>query len=103
MAAPHQAANAEPYCEPAFVRMNAELVHATVACNKNYMDTPLGVNIMELAHACFATLGLAKAKAIMHTALLNWEQVAKERGKKEACAETDNMFNIIKAAVYPKN
>jgi hypothetical protein len=86
-------------CEPAFVRMNAELIHATVACNKNYMDTAIGVEIMELSSACYASLGEAKATIIARTAMEDWEKTAKEKGKKEACLETKNMFNAIKNAV----
>jgi hypothetical protein len=95
------AARAEPAaeCEPAFVRMNAELVHATIACNKNYMDTKLGVEVMELAYVCYASLGVAKATIIARTAMEDWEKTAKEKGKKVACAETKNMFNAIKNAV----
>jgi hypothetical protein len=86
-------------CEPAFVRMNAELIHASVACNKNYMDTALGVEIGELSSICYATIGETNSTAIARAAMLKWEKFAKENGKKQACTETGNMFNAIKEAI----
>jgi hypothetical protein len=82
-------------CEPIFVRMNAELIHATVACNKNYMDTTIGNEIAELSSICYHTIGVQKSTAIARDAMLNWDKIAKEKGKKEACTETNKLFNTI--------
>ena len=82
-------------CEPAFVKMNAELIHATVACNKNYMDTTIGNEIADLSSICYHTIGVKKSTAIARDAMLNWDKIAKEKGKREACAETNNLFNTI--------
>jgi hypothetical protein len=54
---------------------------------------------MELSSVCYASLGEAKATIIARTAMEDWEKTAKEKGKKEACLETKNMFNAIKNAV----
>jgi hypothetical protein len=94
------ASHAEPAskCDPVFVTMNAELTHATIACNKDYMDTKIGIDVMELAHECDAVLGRTKIHSIMLKAMRNWENVAKEKGKHEACEMTDKAFNAVAAA-----
>jgi hypothetical protein len=94
-------AHASPKCDPAFVTVNAELVYATMMCNKNYMDTKAAIDINELAHECDAPLGMKKIREIMHAAMRNWDNVAREQGKTEACAITDRAFNAAEAASAP--
>ena len=95
------ASHAEPAakCDPTFVTMNAILVQATMICNKNYMDTKIGMDAMELAHQCDAILGMPKIHSIMHAAIRGFESDIKERGEKEACAMVDKAFSAIDEAV----
>jgi hypothetical protein len=88
-------------CDPAFVTVNAELTYATTMCNKNYMDTKAAIDINELAHECDAPLGKKKIRALMRSAMRNWDNVAREQGKTEACAITDRAFNAAEAASAP--
>jgi hypothetical protein len=68
--------HAASVCDPAFVTMNAVLTHATMMCDKDYMDTKMGIDVMELAHECDATMDRSKIHAIMHAAIRDWESVA---------------------------
>ena len=99
------ASHAEPAakCDPTFVTMNAILTYATTMCNKNYMDTKIGIDVMELAHECDAALGRQKIRSIMRDAMRDWDDTAKESGKKEACANTDKAFRAVEAASSSKN
>jgi hypothetical protein len=45
-------------CDPVFVTMNAVLTYATTMCDKDYMDTKVGIEAMKFAHECDAVLGM---------------------------------------------
>jgi hypothetical protein len=86
-------------CDPAFVRMNATLVQATMTCDKDYMDTKMGMEAAALSHQCDSELGMPKVHAIMRKAIRHWESIAKEKGKKDACAWMDGILKTVEEVV----
>jgi hypothetical protein len=79
--------------------MKATLVQATMTCDKDYMDTRVGIDAMKFAHECDDILGMPKIHSIMRQAIREWEGIAREKGKHEACALIDTYIKSIEEAV----
>ncbi len=81
-------------CDDSFVKANAIFIHATVECEKNYMDSPAGYYALAMARKCIG-LGETKMKEITKNAMLEFDHVKKVKGKKDACRWADSVEKAV--------
>jgi hypothetical protein len=67
-------------------------VHATIACNKNYMDSAIGVDVHNRALECHDVLTAGQQGSIIKKAFLMFEADAKKFGKAKACHKVDDIW-----------
>jgi bacterioferritin-associated ferredoxin len=81
-------------CQESILKANAIFIRATTHCKKNYMDTPAGYYALAMSRQC-TQLGESRIRELAKTAMLELDQLAKEKGAKAACASVGNLEKTI--------
>jgi hypothetical protein len=88
-------------CDPIAIIGDALFIHATVECNKNYMDSPAGLAMHDRALECRGSLSEEKYEATTKEAMQSFDADAKKNGKVKACRNIDNVWKNIHAERVP--
>jgi hypothetical protein len=88
------AAPARADCTDLFVKANAIFAHATVECGKDYMDSPAGYYALAMARQC-SGLEKSSLESIMGNSMKQFDDLAKQRGKRFACNWVDDLAKAI--------
>jgi hypothetical protein len=77
-------------CDEEYVKANAIFIHATVECNKNYMDTPAGYYALAMARKCNVR-GTSYLMNLTKRSMLEFDKVKEKKGVDTACRWADNV------------
>lgn len=81
-------------CDEMFVKANSIFIHATAECKRDYMDTPAGYYALAVTRQC-RELGEDKLTAIFKDAILQFDEIKREKGRNAACAWADKLEKAI--------
>lgn len=90
-----------PKCDAMFIQFDALFVHATIACDKNYMDSAAGIGTHNLALNCRGVIPMTEQQSIIRKIFDGFEADAKKIGKEKACQAVDNLWKQVKVTMRP--